>query len=174
MRGRRGATLLILLVIVSVMVIGLLAAVPVWKTQVQREKEAELIFRGRQVVEAVRLFLARNPGRYPGSLEELFEKRCLRRPFKDPMTSSGEWQIILLPGDAGPGAGGAAQRVLLVPQGRLASVQAPRLIGVASSSTRKSLKIYGQAASYDQWLFFHGQDPKQKPEIIRLGREEGR
>jgi type II secretory pathway pseudopilin PulG len=175
MPGRRGATLIILLVIMTVMAIGLMAAVPLWRTQVQREKEEELIFRGRQVIEAVRLYLARHPGRYPSSLEELHEKRCLRRLYEDPMTPSGEWDLILLPGAAGPGAAGGGGRLLVVPQGRLASVQAPRLVGVASSSTAKSFRVYNQAASYDEWLFYHGQDPKQKPQVIRLvgsGEEE--
>lgn len=170
MAGLRGATLIMLLVILSVMAVGLLAAVPLWQTQIQREKEEELIFRGRQVVEAVRLYLSRNPGQYPRSLEELYEKRCLRRLYKDPMSPAGEWNLLLLPADAGPGAGGSAQRVLLVPAKMLSAAQAPRLIGVASSSTRQSFKVYNQATSYDQWLFFYGQDPKQKPQVIRVGR----
>ena len=170
MGGRRGATLIMLLVILSVMAVGLLAAVPLWQTQVQREKEEELIFRGRQVVEAVRLFLTRHPGQYPESLKELYENRCLRRLYPDPMTPSGEWHIILLPGDAGRGTEGAAQRVFLVPQELLSTVRDRRLIGVASSSPRKSFKVYNRASSYDQWLFFYGQDPKQNPQVVRLGR----
>lgn len=170
MAGRRGTTLIILLVIMTVMAIGLMAAVPLWRTEVQREKEEELIFRGRQVVEAVRLYQAKHPGRYPSSLEELFRERCLRRLYQDPMTPSGEWQLILLPGEAGPGTAGGGGRLLLVPHSRLSSVQAPRLVGVASSSTAKSFRVYNQALSYDEWLFFYGQDPKQKPQVIRLGR----
>jgi len=175
MAGPRGAALIMLLVILSVMAVGLLAAVPVWQTQIQREKEAELIFRGRQVVEAVRLYAARNPGRYPQSLEELYEKRCLRRLYPDPMNPGGEWNLLLLPGEAGTGAGGAAQRVLLVPEKMLSAVQAPRLIGVVSSSTKKSFRIYNQGSSYDEWYFFYGQDPERKPQVIRLDRRgEGR
>lgn len=170
MAGSRGAALIMLLVILSVMAVGLLAAVPLWHTQIQREKEAELIFRGRQVVEAVRLYTARNPGQYPPSLEELYEKRCLRRLFPDPMTPGGEWNLLLLPGEAGPGAGGAAQRLLLVPEKMLSAVPAPRLVGVVSSAAKKSFRIYNHASSYDEWYFFYGRDPEQKPEVIRLDR----
>lgn len=169
MTERRGAALIMLLLILSVMAVGLLAAVPLWQTQMQREKEAELIFRGRQIVEAVRVYAARYPGQYPESLEELYEKRCLRRLYADPMTPGGEWNLLLLPGDAGTGTGGSAQRVLLVPEKRISAVQAPRLIGVVSSSTKTSFKIFNRASSYDRWLFYYGQDPEQQTQVIRVG-----
>lgn len=170
MTDRPGYTLIFLLLILSVLAIGLMAAWPVWQTQIRREKEEELIFRGLQVVEAVRLYQAKNPGRYPRSLKELYEKRFLRRLFKDPMTPSGDWNYILLPGSAGPAPGGAAQQVLVVPQATLASVAEPKVIGVVSPSRRDSLKIYNDAQSYDQWLFYYGQDPRGRPEIIRIGK----
>jgi type II secretory pathway pseudopilin PulG len=170
MNGRPGYALIMLLLVVSVLSIGLMAALPVWRTQIQREKEEELIFRGRQIVEAVRLFQAKNPGRYPRSLQELYEKRFLRRLYKDPMTPSGEWNCLLLSGSPGQGTGGALQQVLLVPQSVLSSLSDPKLIGVASSSKRPSFKIYNQAQSYDQWLFYYGQDPRSRPEVIRLGK----
>jgi competence protein ComGC len=170
MNGRHGYALIMLLLIVSVLSIGLMAALPVWQTQIQREKEEELIFRGRQVVEAVRLFQTKNPGRYPRSLQELYEKGFLRRLYKDPMTPSGEWNCILLPSSAGPGRSGSLQQILLVPESALSSLSGPNLIGVASSSKRTSFKIYNQAQSYDLWLFYYGQDPRSQPEVIRLSK----
>jgi type II secretory pathway pseudopilin PulG len=94
-KRQKGYTLLILLFAVSIVSIGLLVAVPVWQTQIQREKEEELIFRGNQYVEAVRLYQLKKPGAYPSTLDELIEEKCLRRLYKDPMTSHGEWNIIL-------------------------------------------------------------------------------
>ena len=94
-RRRKGYTLLILVFAVSIVSIGLIVAVPVWQTQIQREKEEELIFRGNQYVEAVRLYQLKKPGTFPSTLEELVEEKCLRRLFKDPMTTHGEWNIIL-------------------------------------------------------------------------------
>ncbi|HEX9902370.1 MAG TPA: hypothetical protein VGB72_05865 [Acidobacteriota bacterium] len=170
MNGRPGYALIMLLLIVTVLSIGLMAALPVWRTQIQREKEEELIFRGRQIVEAVRLYQAKNPGRYPRSLQELYEKRFLRRLYKDPMTPSGEWNCLLLSGSPGQATRGALQQVLLVPQSLLSTMMDPRLIGVASSSQRPSFKIYNQAQSYDQWLFYYGQDPRSQPEVIRLSK----
>jgi type II secretory pathway pseudopilin PulG len=92
---QKGYTLLILIFAVSILSIGLLVAVPVWQTQIQREKEEELIFRGNQYVEAVRLFQLKKPGSFPSTLDELIEEKCLRRLYRDPMTSHGEWNIIL-------------------------------------------------------------------------------
>lgn len=90
-----GYTLLILLFALTVLTLGLMVAVPVWETQIQREKEEELIFRGKQYIEAIRIFRLKKPGAFPRSLEELLEENCIRRLYKDPMTKSGEWNIIL-------------------------------------------------------------------------------
>jgi len=51
--GRPGYVLIILAMAVLVISLGLLVAVPVLQTEAQREKEEELIFRGRQYAEAV-------------------------------------------------------------------------------------------------------------------------
>jgi len=48
-----GYILLLLLVAIFVLSLGLLVAVPVLETQLQREKEEELIFRGKQYLEAI-------------------------------------------------------------------------------------------------------------------------
>ena len=190
----QGYVMIMLVILLTALCIGLMVAVPVWQTQIQREKEEELIFRGKQYVEAVRIYQLKNPGRFPKTLEELAEKRCIRRLYRDPMTSQGEWNVVLhqegggralqprptaQPRDrGGPGerrpAGQAqafsAQRVLVAPPQALASVQNPQILGVVSSSTRKSIKIYNDQTSYDKWLFFYGQDPNKLPEIITFSQ----
>jgi len=98
-RKNPGYTLIILMFAVFVMSLGLMVAVPVWETQIQREKEEELIFRGRQYVEAIRLFQQKKPGTFPRNFEELLEEKCLRKLYKDPMTEDGRWNVILqIPG----------------------------------------------------------------------------
>jgi len=195
MDDRAGYVLIMLLFVVTAMGIGLLVAVPVWQTQMQREREEELIFRGKQYVEAVRLFQIKKPGTFPKDMEELVEEKCLRRPFKDPMNQEGDWNIILLPqgvqqgGTARPrqlGAGARVQQergagsepgqafsvqsILVAPQRALPSIRNAQIIGVVSSSTKKSFRLYNDAESYDKWLFFYGQDSKQTPEIIYYGQ----
>jgi type II secretory pathway pseudopilin PulG len=194
MDDRAGYVLIMLLFVVTAMGIGLLVAVPVWQTQIQREREEELIFRGKQYVEAVRLFQTKKPGTFPKNLEELVEEKCLRRPFPDPMNPEGDWNIILLPqgiqgaaarprqlgagaqfqeereAGSGPGQGFAVQTILVAPQRALPSIRNAQIIGVVSSSTKKSFRLYNDAESYDKWLFFYGQDSKQTPEIIYFGQ----
>jgi type II secretory pathway pseudopilin PulG len=211
MRERqKGYTLLILLFAVSILSFGLIVAVPVWETQIQREKEEELIFRGNQFVEAVRLYQLKKPGTFPSTLEELVEEKCLRRLYRDPMTTHGEWNIILpyqrgattqprqprrspqSPFDrASPGRRGrtpqegslrpgqtskesavAFQKIYIIPLSALTSVDNPQIIGVVSSSNKSSFKIYQESESYDKWLFFHGMDPNNLPEIVYYGQEE--
>ena len=163
----KGYVLIILLVAIFVMSIGLLVAVPVWETQIQREKEEELIFRGKQYVEAVRLFQTKYPGSFPKSFDELVEEKCIRKLFPDPMVESGEWNIIMpYSGVSARQKGEAAQKILVVPQSVISSVSNPQIIGVVSSSTKASIKIYLDQETYDQWLFFYGQDPQTMPEII--------
>jgi len=175
MAKRRGYTLIILMIAITVLSIGLLVAIPIWQTQIQREKEEELIFRGKQYVEAVRLYQLKHPGSFPENLEKLVEEKCLRKLFKDPITEHGEWDIILLY------RGGqmkrrkkmkSPQRILVAPLKALSSIDSARIIGVVSSSTKKSIKIYLDQETYDKWLFFYGQDPKKMPGIIYYGQEE--
>jgi len=198
MRQIQGYTLIILMFVLFVMSLGLMLAVPVWQTQIQREKEEELIFRGKQYVEAIRLFQIKKPGAFPKDFEELIKEKCLRKPFKDPMTEHGEWNVVLLsqgpsarrtrsprrsgrnerqrgPGTPSEGSAGTStsiQKVLIAPYSVLSSIDNPLIIGVVSTSTQKSFKIYNKQESYDKWLFYYGQDPSKMPEIVYYGQEE--
>jgi type II secretory pathway pseudopilin PulG len=184
-RGDSGTTLLILMVFISVMTVGLLVALPVWHTQMQRELEEELIFRGRQYVEAIRIYQTKNPGSFPRSLEELVKSRFLRKLYPDPMTKDGRWNLILDLGGATVAAPAARGRdrsnqprearpptsqVLIVPEASLSAIANPRIIGVTSSSPRKSFRIFEENETYDTWLFYYGHDPAKKPEIVRFGQ----
>lgn len=192
MKETRGYVLIMLMFVVTILAIGLMAAVPVWETQIRREKEEELIFRGNQYVEAVRIYQLKNPGSFPQKLDVLVEQKCLRRLYKDPMTQEGEWNLILqmpglnvgrgsqgfrTPGPSSrtvpgqPMAPGTAQKVMVVPSSALSSIQNPQILGVVSSSDQKSIKIYNDQESYDKWLFYYGQNPENPPEIVYYGRE---
>ncbi|MCX6560313.1 MAG: type II secretion system protein [Candidatus Aminicenantes bacterium] len=192
MKRQAGYTFIILMAMITVLAIGLLAAVPVWKTQIQREAEEELIFRGRQYVEAVRIYQIKNPGKFPASIDDLIKARCLRKPFPDPMTRDGKWDLILQAdsasggNQASSGRGAAARtgqgtsaagrpavnRIFVVPQESVRSVENARILGVVSRSTKTSLRIYNDRDTYDAWLFFYGQSPDSEPEIIRFGRTD--
>jgi len=198
-RAARGYAMIMLMLVVAILALGLLVAMPVWETQLRREKEEELIFRGSQYVEAVRRFQLKNPGRFPATLEELEEERFIRKLFRDPMSPTGEWNVVLVMGGFARGGSGGAQgpgqrpgggpggsfgqtrgasqapivqRVLVAPESALESVQNALILGVVSSSTRRSIRIYNDQESYDKWLFFYGLDPKKPPEIVYWGKSE--
>lgn len=171
MNKEKGYTLIILMVAIAVMSIGLLVVIPVWETQIRRENEEELIFRGKQYVEAIRLFQIKYPGRFPKSLDELLEEKCIRKLYSDPMTKEGSWNIILhYEGPASPRS--AVQKIMIAPQSVLPAIDNPQILGVVSRSIKKSIKIYQDQETYDKWLFFYGQDPQRMPEIIYHGQAE--
>ena len=94
--GDEGYALIILLMLATVMLIALTAALPSVYTQGQREREEELIFRGNEYARAIAMF-RRQFQRFPTEVKELKETngmRFLRREYKDPMTKSGKWRFI--------------------------------------------------------------------------------
>lgn len=112
----RGYAMAALLVALSVMSIMLGVALPAWRTMVQREREAELVFRGEQYVQAIDLF-SRRTGGFPTSLTALRDGRFIRKLYKDPITNTdfqpvylGQMAAGAVPGLPGqqPQAGAAA------------------------------------------------------------------
>ena len=160
----RGYTLVALVVIFAVMSILVAAALPYWSQVMKRDKEAELIFRGLQYAEAIRVFQLRF-NRLPNSLDELIEvnPRSIRRLWKDPMTDSGEWEVVQ--GQVGGAAARPGQVVAggTAPGGRQelgdtseasSRRRAPGpIIGVRSRSKDEALRSFMGASSYSQWLF---------------------
>jgi type II secretory pathway pseudopilin PulG len=73
----------------------------------QREKEAELLFAGKQIRAAIGSYYERSPGgdkRYPKRLEDLLQderypvmQRYLRRLYPDPLTGKAQWGLVKAP-----------------------------------------------------------------------------
>ncbi len=126
-----------LLALITIMGIFLMEGIPAITTQVQREQEAELIFRGESIAKAIRLFAAKT-GRYPTALAELdtVRPRIIRKIYKDPMTESGEWDLMYA---VQPGATGDTRSLPIV--------------GVKSKSQKDSFKIYNNKTIYSDWAF---------------------
>ena len=83
---------------------------PVWKQTARREKEEELVFRGKQYVHAIGLFQRKFANAFPPNIDVLVEQRFLRKKFKDPITND---DFVPIPaGQAAPAARSsrAAQR----------------------------------------------------------------
>ncbi|HSS76555.1 MAG TPA: hypothetical protein VLV54_07380 [Thermoanaerobaculia bacterium] len=98
-----GYNLVVLMIAITVMTAMLAAMLPRVSTEIRRDKEEELVFRGLQYIEAIRVFQNRNH-RLPVKLSELVEvkPRCIRQLWKDPMTADGKWGIIFQNNDLQP------------------------------------------------------------------------
>lgn len=135
--GQRGFVMAMLLALITIMGILLMKGIPAITTEVRREQEAELIFRGESIAKAIRIFAAKS-GRYPMSLAELdtVKPRIIRKIYKDPMTESGEWDMIYA---VQPGATGDTRSLPIV--------------GVKSKSQKDSFKVYNNKTIYSDWAF---------------------
>lgn len=182
-RGEAGYNLVILIVAITILNIVLAMSLPLWSTAIRREKEEELIFRGIQYAEALRLFQQRNQGAFPTRLEELIERepRCIRQLWKDPMTENGKWGLIFLgqqgqqpiqpPGQQPPGGRpprglqpreeGPEEEGGQDPAGGQPSfgprkgeeVAVGPIIGVYSKSQKASIMTFFGKERYDEWRF---------------------
>lgn len=163
-----------MVIIFTVMAVILSAAMPIWSKVMQREKEEELIFRGMQYAEAIRIFQVRN-GRYPLRLEELLtvRPRCIRQLWADPMTEDGQWGLIY--GTTNPGQqgrrgrgnrgvtpqqqpqsfGGSGPRQLggESNQPRRAAAGTVPIIGVHSRGDEEALKSFLGGGKHSDWRF---------------------
>jgi type II secretory pathway pseudopilin PulG len=170
------AALLVSLAVMSVLMGALL---PAWRHQAQREKEADLVFRGEQYVRAIRLWERKmGPGSRPPNFDILVQQKYLRKKYKDPMTEDGEFQPLFvgtnLPAPGGPGIGGRGPGAQ-GPGGRSGMQPAPQqpqqpqqpsgiggqgglgggIVGVASKSKESSILIYKGRSHYNEWQFIH-------------------
>jgi len=112
--AQRGFTYLGLLFALALGGVALAALGERWQVAAQREREAELLFRGLQLRDAIERFAAAGGGTLPPSLQDLLEDRrvapprhWLRRLYTDPFTGRPDW--LLLPGPEG-GVQGVASR----------------------------------------------------------------
>ncbi len=163
-----GYVMAAMLVAIGVMTVLMTVAMPVWRHEVQREKEEELVFRGQQYVRAIALFQRKYAASFPPSVDVLVAQKFLRKKYKDPMTKDGEFQVLyqmatpMQPARTRGGRGGAAGAVQGagggVTQGAEASgtgALGPRggIIGVASKSTGTSIRLYNGRDHYNEWQF---------------------
>lgn len=102
-QGESGFTYLTLMFSIVIIGIGLSVIGPSWKTTSKIEKEEELLFRGKEIVDAIGAYYKGFQGQkaFPAKLEDLLKdpryfttKRYLRKPYKDPITN-GDWVLIL-------------------------------------------------------------------------------
>src|SRR6478752_1153514 len=169
-KSHRGYAMAALLVGMSVMAVLMTALMPVWSHMATREKEEELIFRGKQYARAIGLFQRKYANTAPPTIDLLVEQRFLRKKYKDPITND-DFQPIYAnqQQQAGQGSSQVAQRpgqqanaTAVAPaqsqplQSGFASTGVGNqggVIGVTSKSKASSLKIYNGRDHYNEWAF---------------------
>ena len=83
-----GFIMVVLIIVMGIGAVWLTVAVPNSRQRATREKEAELLFRGRQYVRALSLYERKNgPGAKPPSVDVLVDNKFLRKKYKDPITN---------------------------------------------------------------------------------------
>ncbi|HEY5885371.1 MAG TPA: hypothetical protein VIT88_11825 [Pyrinomonadaceae bacterium] len=109
-RREGGYTLVALLALMTVVALFAMAAAPSIRQQALREREAETIFRGEQVADAIRTYysiqqrrMGNGDAALPTSIDQLLEglpsgtkKLQILRPSasRDPLSQSGEWRLV--------------------------------------------------------------------------------
>jgi len=162
-----GYNLVFLIVFFGLLSVAATATLPAIGKQIQREKEAELIFRGLQYAEAIRVFQQRF-GRYPNTPEELLEvePRSIRQLWKDPMTNDGRWAFILVSGGSDDQATDQQGRDLAQASAPSDSFQrsqfdsqsnpqapAGPIIGVVSRKKGAGIRTFRGKYRYQDWRF---------------------
>ena len=155
-----------LLVAMSVMAVLMSALLPVLSHLATREKEEELIFRGKQYARAIGLFQRKFANTAPPTIDLLVEQRFLRKKYKDPITNDDFQPIYANQAAIRPPGGGptAARPGQSATQPAAAVQQQPLqagfggtgvgaqggVIGVTSKSKGESIKIYNGRTRYNE------------------------
>ena len=148
-----GYSYLILLFAVAILASGLAGTGIVWHTAQQRAKETDLLFAGNQIRNAIASYAMRTPGnlrRYPATLDDLIKDprfptvvRHLRKIYRDPVTGTTDWGLIIAPG------GGI--------MGVYSKSEAPPLKRTGFDAPDRAFedrtKLLGEKMTYKEWQF---------------------
>jgi len=142
-KAQRGFTYMAFLLFIAVAGAGLAAYGELASHAAQREKEAELLFRGEQYRDAIASYYKKEQ-RYPAKLADLVEDKRypmpvhhLRRLYKDPVTG-GDFGMVEAPGG---GVMGVFSR----------SEEEPVKTGNFSTKNQ----AFNEKRKYEDWKFVH-------------------
>jgi type II secretory pathway pseudopilin PulG len=163
LRNENGYALAVVVVVTAVLLVSLSEAMINWQKAMQREREEELIFRGKQFIRAIDLWQRKFPRTYPTTIDALLNTnntRFLRKKWKDPITNSDEWRLIkmnpdgsisglvIVSGEGLPEAGATSQNRRGTPSPSTPGEQSQ----FPSSSTSLGIENNAQSASSSQSL----------------------
>ena len=161
-----GYSLVMVVMLITVLNIMVAITLPLWSGMIQRDKEEELISRGLQYAEAIRVF-QRRFGRLPVQLDELIkvEPRSIRRLWEDPMTGKADWVLILEGSPQGkpgidpqtgqplPPATPDPQDSSALPDGETPPQPVGPIRGVRSRATGEGFHVFLDQTSFSSWEF---------------------
>ncbi len=135
-------------VLMAVSGIAMMSASKYWRTVVQRDREAELLFRGDQIRCAIESYYKNAEGKkkeYPARLKDLLKdsrfpniRRHLRHIYRDPMTEDGNWGIIY-------GKGRRVKGVFSKHTG----------IPIKTGNFPEKYQVFEKAETYSDWKFVY-------------------
>jgi type II secretory pathway pseudopilin PulG len=185
-RREGGYSLVALVVSVTIMLVLMTAAAPTWRYIMKNDREEELLFRGGEIADSIVRFQKKNGNAFPTSLDQLVKGRFLRKLYKDPMSTDGKWRLVHqgepVPGVTAPGSTprGTGVGSLASPSPSPSPSPTARpggvatgptigpIIGVASTSKEKSLRVFNGKSSYNEWIFAAGQ-PRVVGKPVTIG-----
>ena len=169
-RKQEGFALLLVIFLATLMLLSAMAVAPSIRTENQREKEQEMIWRGRQYIRGIKLFYRKN-ARFPTSLEDLTKPklgsiRFMRKAYKDPLNKEdGSWRLIYvgpagqligslkppqtlqLPGVAAAGLAGSGATAAGFGQSTLGAGSASATSGFGQAATQAGSQVGTQGAT---------------------------
>ena len=156
MRPQRGFSFLLVLFLVAITAAGLSVFGEVWSTARQREREAELLFAGAAIRQAIASYHSGTAGaarQYPAKLDDLLKdprfpdtRRHLRQLYREPFSEKGEWVLIMAPTGGIMGVASPSERAPLKRRG----FQVQDVLFEAQSLQLKD------KLRYRDWEFVHG------------------
>ncbi|HEU4416939.1 MAG TPA: hypothetical protein VFT65_19270 [Candidatus Angelobacter sp.] len=180
--SQKGYVLLGLMLMVTVILIALAMEAPRIAQQIKRDKEEELVHRGKDYATAIKRFVHKSGGQYPLSVDQLENTnhiRFLRKKYKDPMTGETDWKMVhageaeikipapnpgLNPSTNNPGistspppppppnSNGSLQTKNI---GNGPTIGGGAIIGVASVSKGAAIKEFNDKDHYNEWYFVY-------------------
>jgi type II secretory pathway pseudopilin PulG len=163
----KGYAMIALLIAISILTVFLVMAVPPWQTTLQRETEEELLFRGRQYVTAIGLYLKNHNNLYAQNFEILHLEKFLRQLYKDPFAADGRWDMVFQDNSTGE------SKLLVVPADQAkAYIGRAVLVGVCSTSPETGFREYRGKKKYNEWAFYlGGNEDEEMPELQYEGQQ---
>ena len=144
-RKQNGYALILVIFLTTLLLISVMAIAPSIRTEKQREKEQEMIWRGKQYVRGIKLYYRKN-GRFPTTIDDLTKPkvgslRFMRKAYTDPMNKAdGSWRFIYV--------GPAGQLI-----GSLKPQQSFQLPGVAGAVPAAAVGQQANSSAFRQSAF---------------------